>query len=78
MLKVFTVFASPSKSVSFARTPLASKTVKVVSSFVSLVSATTTGASFTGLTVIFNVLVSSVVKPELSVTVYVISGTEPL
>ena len=77
-VKVFTVFASPSISISFARTPLAAKTDNVVSSSVEFVSAVTVGASFTGFIEIFKVLVSSAVKPVLSVTVYVISGTGPL
>ena len=47
-----------STSESLLKTPFAAATVNVTSSFVVLVSATKSGASFTELTVIFNLLLA--------------------
>ena len=62
-------------SVSFLRTPSAAKTVNCKSSWVVFVSATKSGASLTGVTVIIKVVFEVSTPSE---TVYVTVGTVPL
>ena len=64
-----------STSVSLFNKPFAASTFNDVSSLVTPVSAAAIGASFTGVTVIVNVLVAVSVP---SLNVYVTTGTAPL
>ena len=72
MVKVETVKVLPSTSVSFVN--IFPETG--VSSVAEMISSTATGASLTGVTVIFNVPVPE--PPFVSVAVYSIAGTCPL